>query len=181
MYSSQLINRIATYLIIEQIQSISDELPDVPDFNDVDPDFAQMWGQSHSRKITGIQNRRESVEKILNHGVSLVGDISLVKGGYHHYVTSRIHEFAASWLENEEKKNQESKVIAEKRAKNKYNDVGMYGDESFQNDEYEWATNGMEEEQLDELGIDTWDELVEIVKSIKNYSFQSSSQYYSSK
>jgi len=179
--NKKLINRVVGYLIREQIQSILDELPDMPNFSNTDSYTAQLWGQSQSGQISRIETRKESVEKILKHGASVIGDISMDKGGYHQYVTSRIHEFADNWLANEDKKNLELKIISDKRARNTYVNERKYGDERFQDDEYEWATNGIEEQQLEELGIDEWDKLVEIVRSIKNYAFQSDSNNYKGK
>jgi len=172
---NNLINNVSVFLVHEQIQSIFSELPDMPDFTNVDPYIAEIWGKSQANNITSIENRTKSVQNILNQGFSIFGDISLEKGGYHQYVTCRIHEFAENWLAKEDKKNTDLKKNNLKKTRNSYNDEDQFEDERFKEDEYEWTTSQIEEQILEELGLETWDELVKIVQSIKNYSFQSNS------
>lgn len=76
-----MINNVSVFLVHEQIQSILSELPDMPDFTNVDPYIAEIWGKSQANNITSIENRTKSVQNILNHGFSIIGDISLDKGG----------------------------------------------------------------------------------------------------
>lgn len=73
------------------------------------------------------------------------------------------------------KKNTGVKNFNPKKTRNSYNDEDQFESERLKEDEYEWATSQIEEQILEELGLENWDELVKIVKSIKNYSFQSNS------
>lgn len=166
-----LITKVATYLIDERIMELYGKLPDSPSFQDNAPYLDEIWSKLHSKQLTSIGNKIESIEKIRKHGVIAIGEISLVKDDYHVYVTSRIHEFAEYWLDSENKKAEELNKVLEKR--NKYK--SFRDTESFQDDEYEWASNQMEMETLEYFGFEEWEELMEVVKTISNFAFKSSS------
>jgi hypothetical protein len=167
----KLINAIATYLIFEQIDFLNEELPDAPDYYNIDPYLLQQL-PTNARQITKIENRIESVEKILKHGVVVLGDMSLNREGYNSYVTSRVHEFADNWLLNEKNKDEERKKIENKReARKPYFKDEENLNEGFAEDQWEFGTDQQEAEILENFNLESWDELVTLVKSIINYSF----------
>lgn len=161
-WENVLINRIAVYVLNQKIIHLEASIP-YPDSSYSDLDdydyyiYSEMWYNNNKSKIKKIQNSLFSVNEIKKHGVILAGDISVSNNwrpnpkygiSYYHYITSRIHEFADDWLT--------------------LNDPSI----PHLDPEEEFYYSLRQEEELNRLGIESWEKLIEIVQSLKNFAFK---------
>jgi hypothetical protein len=178
MDNYKIINRLANYLIRNEISSVESEMPDDSNNYDsytgmTDP-FSRGWNSSQLREINRIEKRIKNIQKILNHGVSVLGNFNSEVNGYNLYLTNRIHEFAINWLTNNDFIQKKLNHIVENRSKNLYDNYKLISwEERFEDHDFENAFEHYREEDLKSFGLENWEEVVGGIESIKNYSFKS--------